>query len=78
MLIIGICVSKERFWFFNGNDINVTAIKIPLKNKKSKYKKNEITKEKVRDELLNWLDNDERLPYKTYEYLSKPKTIKNN
>ena len=73
MLIIGICVSKERFWFFNGNDINVTAIKIPLKNKKSKYKKNEITKEKVRDELLNWLDNDERLPYKTYEYLSKPK-----
>ena len=32
-----------------------------------------LTKEKVRDELLNWLDNDERLPYKTYEYLSKPK-----
>ena len=75
MLIIGICVSIERFWFFNGSDINVKKISIPLKDTKiiSKYKKNEITKEKVRDELLNWLDNDERLPYKTYEYLSKPK-----
>ena len=73
MLIIGICVSKERFWLSSeAGDINVTTLGIPLsKNTKSKYKKNEITKEKVRDELLKWLDDDERLPYKTYEYLSR-------
>ena len=74
MLIIGINVDNKRFWFFNGNDIKVTLIEIPLsKNTKSKYKKNEIKKEDIRDELLKWLDNNERLPYKTYEYLSKPK-----
>jgi hypothetical protein len=68
--ILCICIDEERYWLFDKAP-DVTRINIGISKTRGKYIKNEVSKDKLKDELMKLYETSESY---SKEFLNKPST----